>query len=278
MVFRRRFSRSRYSRRRGAFRRTGRRSSGYSFSRPAARYLQPRVSRNVPRVSTTHFHQLLPIGIFMNTTTTATYSFPYYNTGAILNAVPTANGLSGRIGTRIFMQSLLLSGNVRYSPWGANHTGGTLAYPFEPTMNCTVFLVYFSGRQPPDFTNLPHPFGDFLENVNVVNPQPRLDPDHPYRVIWRKTFTFSPEVGLAASGGSGNPNGEAFYGLGSRTMFTVNKRISLNLPTVFDDSPAPSPTWDTIKQGQLQLMCYYPHNLPAGCVFEFSTRLAFVEY
>lgn len=270
MAFRRRaFGRRRRRFRRG---RSSYRGSGYSVSRPAMRYLQPRTSRNVPRVQTTHFWQTAPIGQFCNSTSVPT-AFPYFVSGCIVNGVPTANGTSGRIGGRILMQSLVLSGHVRYQPW-TGYSGALMVPPSQPSMHCTLFLVYFSGRQPPDTSNLPHPFSDFLNETGTTNPLPRLDPVHPYRIIWRKRFRFD----LTAFAQDAN-DVNTYFSVGKNTLYEINKKIRLNLPTIFGDAPAPTPTWDTIRQGQLQLMCYYPHATTSGLpVFEIHSRLAFVEY
>lgn len=281
MAFRRRRFGRRSSRRRYIRRGYGRRSmrgTGYSSTGPAQRYLQPRTSYNFPRVQTTHFWQTAPVGIFCNSTTiNPNVGFPYFVSGAVLNGVPTANGITGRIGNRILMQSLLLTGHVRYQPFTTSGGGasyrGDLFSPAEPSMHCVLFLVYFSGRQPPDTSMLPHPYTDFLQNQSATNPQPRLDPPHPYRVIWRKRYRFD------LSPLSGGTEDDPEYALSRGTLFEVNKKIRLNLPTVFADAPAPEPTWDTIRQGQLQLMCFYPNpsnsRLP---VFDLQARLAFVEY
>lgn len=243
-------------------------SSGFRRIRSGPMYVQPRVSRNVPRASTTHYHMTHPVGSFADSIIPAT--FPYFSCGAILNGVPTTNGLGGRIGNRIYMQSLVLNGQFWYNPFGAGSTGGLT---LEPTLTAQMFLVYFPGRAP--LTAGPHTYQDFLDTATTpLNPLPALDPRHVARVVYRKNIRFD----LVPTGYTPAPTSQYNYQLGPRSLYSINMKIPLNMTTVFDNPASPTMDWSDIRSGHLILYFHAVNWATPLTFFDVQSRLAFVEY
>lgn len=196
--------------------------------------------------------------------------------------MPQDNSISGRVGNRVWLQSLLLTGQVYLETptFGVQFPGGVA----DPANNITLLLVYFATGS--EVATGPHNFLDIFEASTEQAPSPRLDPPHPFRILWRRNLRLeATPAGAAFATTTPHMPVNICYTAGRNSLFSLNERISINLPTVFRDN-TPSPSWGSFRTGGLQFMGFYggynPTSNPGmpwkNVRCDVNARLAFVPY
>lgn len=260
------------------------RSRGTRRTYPSTRRLQPYLSRGSGYVITKYIEHTERACCFSNAfgVDVAPLNTGNNISGQLLNLIPTADGIYGRIGNRVFMKSLLLRGHVYLNTNGAGRPNGADIVSADPLQHGSMYLVY----APAATTQATiHAMTEFLDAPITPFSLPSLDDFHELQILWKRQFKLSWASAGGATGTPG-PSQTVFYMEGPETEIAFDYEIPLNLPVTFDQNPATNPTIATLRTGGLFLYFVSAHAPPptyAGMRnlrnpgVTFSSRISFIE-
>lgn len=265
------FRRSRYGSRRVYRRRGGSSGGGFSTVRRYKR-LQPRLIRSAP-LRVVHFHP------YVATAAVPSLAASVSGSNYLLNGMSRGTSINDRLGNRIHMMSLVITGEIKFNPFRTNATdftsSGAISSQWQLQQDCALIIAYLPSRN----TLIPD-LGEYYDNDGdaVVSTWslPRIDSVPNMKILYRKDYQF--KCADAYAGTTGHT------AIAPAALRRVKIKLPLGLKTAFVNNAATDPSVHEIDTGALVLYFLgdygstasppYGFNRP---YFKFESRLAFTN-
>lgn len=261
------FRRSRYGSRR--YRRGGTVGGGFRSVRRYRR-LQPRLIRSPP-MRVVHF--------FGTASTAAVPSLAalFAASSTLLNPITRGTSILNRLGNRIQMMSLVLTGEIKFNPFRSDFTtfqsSGAITAQWQLQQDCSIVIAYCPDRKltTPDLSEYYSPDADGVVSTWSL---PRIDTLPSMKILYRRDYQFRSIENFSGTAGQ------------NYTAPSVLKRVKIKLPlnlrTSYTNSATGVPLVADIDAGALYFFFLgdYAGVTPAGYnrpVFSFESRLAFTN-
>lgn len=246
-------------------------STGFVSARRYKR-LQPRLIRSAP-LRVVHFHP------YVATAAVPSLAAAVSASSYLLNAVSRGTAINNRLGNRIHMMSLVITGEIKFNPFRTSATdftqSGAITAQYHLQQDCSLIIAYLPSRFAaiPDLNEYYDVDGDAVVSTWSL---PRIDTVPNMKILYRKDFQF--KCADAYAGTSGHT------AISPAALRRVKIKLPLGLKAAFVNNAATDPSLGEIDTGALIMYFLgdygstasppYGYNRP---YFKFESRLAFTN-